>query len=316
MKILFLGFSNFVQNRVLPFLPAANIFSEFAIASRSGDAQVMTSLGATRVYSDYLEALQDFKPDFVYISLVNNLHAEWVEHSLESGAHTIVDKPAVGSLEKAEALLELAANRGLCLAEGLIYTAHPQIEKLTSEFRQAGVSPEKISTTFSFPPFAPENFRNDPALGGGAIEDLGPYAVSIGRLIFGGQPQQFHAAVTGRHPDTGVVTGFSLLLIYPSDRTLVGNFSFETEYRNQLTVFGRGLTVELDRIYTTPDNFENTLRVQRQGEQRQVAVSAANSAILFLQQCVGAVKAGDWTIYSRTMLEDADALQHLRQLTR
>ncbi len=43
--------------------------------------------------------------------------------------------------------------------------------------------PTHITVDFSFPPLDPENFRYKKDLGGGALNDLGPYAVSAGRVF-------------------------------------------------------------------------------------------------------------------------------------
>lgn len=314
MKILFLGLSNFIQNRLLPYLDTAGPFSEIAVASRSASPGACDNFPCvSKLYADYDEAIDGFSPDIIYISLVNNLHAEWVEKGLNYNCHVIVDKPAFLDFSDATRLHALAEEKQLCLAEALVYASHTQIASLLNEFHAESVKPKSIVCTFSFPPFGEDNFRNNAELGGGAAWDLGPYAVSIARFIFNQPLHRLSAVLTSTHPQTGADTGFTLLAACEDGSSMVGHFGFDTQYTNKLLVMGEGMNVEVDRIFTTPYDRVNKLKVQCGGEAYEKNVPPCNAPVRFLDDVASAIRSKSWGQYSSALLDDAKALDLLRK---
>ncbi len=312
MRILFLGFSKFIQTRLLEHLEAGGIFSEIAIASKSASPESCNKFPCiSQFYTDYNNALDAFSPDIVYIALINSLHTEWIEKCLNHDCHVIVDKPACLSLVDAKTMLALADKKQRCLAEALVYESHTQIECLNNQFYQAAIKPQSIVATFSFPPFTDDNFRNKKELGGGAVWDLGPYAVSLGRIIFKAPILSVSATITSTHPQTGVNIGFSLLARYSQGRTLLGHFSFDTEYRNNALVMGSGMNVEINRIFTTPCELSNTLKVQHSGDISELDAPPCNAPVVYLEKVVTAIKNSRWDKYSKTLLDDARTMDLL-----
>jgi NDP-hexose-3-ketoreductase len=312
MRILFLGFSKFVRGKILPFLNPGEIFSKVGVASKSHkNIQDVEFPVITDYFPDYEQAIEAFSPDIVYISLVNNLHAPWIEKCLAHSCHVIVDKPACMNLADANRLLDLADSKQLCLAEALAYAGHPQLESIRTIFANANIKPEKIVTTFSFPPFDNNNFRLQKRLGGGALWDLGPYAVSIGRLLFEEPVDTISAQITNTHAETHVITGFSMLAKFPRGRSVLGHFGFETEYRNTASIMGRGMNIELDRLYTTPYDFSNTLRIHHLGDNSETSVAPCNAPVEFINAVAEAIRQKDWLKYSENLREDALAMEKL-----
>ncbi|HQO38826.1 MAG TPA: Gfo/Idh/MocA family oxidoreductase, partial [Candidatus Omnitrophota bacterium] len=258
MKILVVGYSRFVQNRVMPVLLAHPDISAVDIASRSKPGQVSRARNINEVFDDYDAAFSKSTADVVYVSTVNSAHAGLVKDALSKGKHVIVDKPAFTDLSDAEQVIDRARKSCLCVAEATIYAYHGQITAIKDQFTAAGCAPSRLIAVFSVPPLNADNFRYEAALGGGAMFDLGPYAVSAGRVFFGREePVEIEARVTSRGGKGGVDISFSMLATYPGGRSMVGHFGFDTEYQNHLEVIGPGVSVKADRIFTTPANMEN-----------------------------------------------------------
>ena len=114
--------------------------------------------------------------------------------------------------------------------------------------------PNKITATFSFPPLDKDNFRYYTKYGGGALNDLGPYAVSIGRVIFDSEPCELICRICGRDGKDNIETAFSMLAVYPENRIMVGHFGFESEYKNHINILGLNCSIDSERIFTIPDN--------------------------------------------------------------
>lgn len=310
MKLLLIGYSRIAQKRVLPALAEASI-TGVDVASRTQAAEVALPDGiAGRVFGDYETALSESDADLVYVSTVNSTHAEWAEQALRRGLHVVVDKPACTSLDDAERLLDLAQRNNLCLAESTVYGYHPQIEVARQAFAEVGSHPTKITATFSFPPLPAENFRYRAILDGGALWDLGPYAVTPGRLFFGTEPE-----VVCRVTEWGdeVETAFSVLATYGDGRSTVGHFGFNTGYRNRLDILGPHVTVTIDRVFTTPPDLANKLHVNQRNRPKVITVPPADQFALFLRAVVTAIETGKHESLAEDLLTDARALHRLRQ---
>lgn len=311
MKLLLIGYSRIAQKRVLPALAEANI-TGVDVASRTQVADVALPDGiAGRVYSDYETALSKSDADLAYVSTVNSTHAEWAEQALRRGLHVAVDKPACTSLGDTERLLDLAQRKNLCLAESTVYGYHPQIEVARQVFAEVGSHPTKVVAAFSFPPLPVENFRYRAILDGGALWDLGPYAVTPGRLFFGTEPEEVVCRVTEWGDE--VETAFSVLVTYGDGRSTVGHFGFNTGYRNRLDVLGPHVTVAIERVFTTPSDLANELHVSQRNRPRVITVPPADQFALFLRAVVAAIETGKHGPLAEDMLSDARALHRLRQ---
>jgi len=232
--------------------------------------------------------------------------------ALLSGRHVIVDKPAFLRFDDARRLVDLAAGKDLCLAEATVYASHPQIYMIRNLFQQAGTRPTRLTVSFSFPPLPEENFRYQKHLGGGALFDLGPYAVSPGRLFFDDEPHEVFCRVCTRHPATGVDTAFSVLALYPGGRSMTGHFDFNTEYRNCMNILGPGMSIDIDRVFTTPPGVKNTLAVRSHNTATAATAPAADAFELFMQEVLSAINTHTHQRFADLLLYDATALHRLR----
>src|ERR1700743_1355716 len=225
MILLLLGLSNIAKKRILPAAIAAG-FDTIEVASRTATEDSCIAAGISKVYPSYEAGLAQSRADVVYVTTVNILHAELTETALQRGFHVIVDKPAFLSLSDTQRLLELAARNGWGLAEATVWQYHPAIKAALQICEDEGSRPTQIVSTFSFPPLPESDFRYQADLGGGALWDLGPYAMTPGRVFFSADPIE----VTGRCTSTkdNVETGFSVLGLYPEGASLVGSFGYTT----------------------------------------------------------------------------------------
>ena len=305
-SILFLGYSNLVKGRILPILKNAG-FNEVSIAKYAGqdwdDDYKKCSLPIT-CYDNYDDGLRAFKGDLVYISTVNSTHAEYARKSLGAGFNTIVDKPATLSLSEAESLLTIAKEKKLFLGESTVYLMHPQLSAIKKIYKDNGDEPKLITIHFTMPPFQSNNFRYQKALGGGAIMDTAPYAVSVGRYFFGTLPEKVVCNVSERQED-GLDIEYSLLMSYPNGKTMIGHFGFNTEYINQVHLMGARTNVLCNRIFTIPDNLENELIVNHMNQVSKVKCVKGNNFQLYLEYVQDILHSGDYADAYNAMLLDA-----------
>ncbi|MFZ5638790.1 MAG: Gfo/Idh/MocA family protein [Pseudomonadota bacterium] len=309
MKVLLLGCSSIARRRVLPALAAMG-HERVDIASVSTQATSLAGSPPFRLFRDYATALKRSDADVVYVSLINSLHAKWAAEALRSGYHVVVDKPACLSYGEVASLAELAARERRCLAEALVYPHHPQMAVALRLFEEAGTAPTRIVGTFSFPPLPPGDYRHRRDAGGGALWDLGPYAVSAGRIVFGVPPQDLIGRIAERRGDVDVA--FAMLAGYTGGRDCIGLFGSSTGYVNRLEIMGPDLVVGIDRAFSPPKDIALELSVRRRDAQQRIHVPAADAFERFLGAYFDAVQNGRLDAFIAPMLADADALRTLR----
>ncbi len=305
MQILLLGYSDIARRRVLPALAAHGIVT-IDVASQNAAGVTLPDGVGGRVFRHYREAIAESNADLVWISTVNSQHAELAQAALDAGRDVVIDKPATTSLDEARGLVEIAAKRGRMVAEATVYPFHPQVAAALRLFAEAGSSPTQLLAAFSFPELPPANFRHDPDLGGGAFLDLGPYALSIGRVFFDDRPRQILC-----QPITGD-RGFSLLITYSEGRSLVGHFGTTTGYVNRLLLLGPHVSLTIDRAFTTPPRSICRLEATVANVARTIEVAPADSFAEFFRAVRIALTQGDHQSFLATMLADAEARELCR----
>lgn len=309
-SIMFLGYSNLVKGRILPILKKAG-FTEVSIAKYEGQAwdEDYKNCGLpVTCYDNYEEGLANFKGDVVYVSTVNSTHVQYGKKSLGAGFNTIIDKPATSTFLEAQELVELAKSKGLFVGESTVYLEHPQLTTIKEIFANNGDAPKMLSVHFTMPPFKPENFRYQKALGGGAIMDTAPYAVSVARYFLGGEPDQVFCIVNERQAD-GLDIEYSLLMQYANGKSMIGHFGFNTEYINQVFLMGNRTNVTVNRIFTIPDTMENELVVNHLNETSKVKTPSGNNFELYLAKTLKNIQAYQFGEAYQSLLSDARVKQ-------
>lgn len=292
MKILVLGKSSIFKRRILFAIRKIDAITKIEIASISQKAD----------WGNYAQALEKSQADIVYISLINSLHYKWAKKALDAGMHVIVDKPATSNLKQARQLLSLAKRKKLLLAEAAVYAYHPQIKFL----KNLG-NPNKININFSFPKFENNNYRYSKKAGGGAIEDLGPYAMSVGRLFFASQPKKVLLEVTDNK--NGVPVAFSFFASYPKNKIVIGNCGFNSGYINNAIFIAEDKIVSVDRVFTTPADLENKILVNNKIKK----IKASDSFEVFLKVATDSIAKRNWSAFYKDFINDAMALEMLRK---
>ena len=309
-SIMFLGYSNLIKGRILPILSKAG-FTEVTIAKYSGqswDEDYKKCGLPVTCYDNFEDGLANFKGDLVYISTVNSTHVECAKKSLEAGFNTIIDKPATFTYEEAKELVDFARIKGLFLGESTVYLEHPQLGTVKKIFAGNGDAPKMLTVHFTMPPFKPENFRYQKSLGGGAIMDTAPYAVSVARFFFNAEPEQVFCVVN-ESKDDGLDIEYSLLMQYSNGRSMIGHFGFNTEYINQVFLMGTRTNVTVNRIFTIPDIMENELTVNHMNETKVVKTPAGNNFELYLSGALLTLKSGNYEKAYQALLSDAKVKQ-------
>ncbi|WP_270344804.1 Gfo/Idh/MocA family protein [Enterococcus thailandicus] len=164
-----------------------------AVASRSlAKAQAFaTDYGIEKAYGSYQDLLADDEIDIIYIAVPNRQHLSHLLAALEAGKHVLCEKAiTMNTAELAEAM-KLAEEKGLILAEAMTIFNMPLYQRLHSLVDSKKLGKLKMIQA----PFGsakepdPTNRFFNPDLAGGALLDIGTYAVSFARFFLTAQPE-------------------------------------------------------------------------------------------------------------------------------
>jgi len=211
-----LGAAAIATGRTMPALNEAPSATLLALASRDPDKgrKVASELGIPRVHASYEALLADPEIDAIYVPLPNQLHFEWALRALQAGKHVLCEKPLCISAGQVAQLCAERDRTGKRIEEGFAFRNHPQWAKL-DEIIAAGTIGEvrAVHITLAKQFLDPADVRNDPAAGGGALYDLGSYAISACNLVFKRPPVRVVAALE-HDPAFGIDRLTSALLDY------------------------------------------------------------------------------------------------------
>jgi predicted dehydrogenase len=302
-----LGASRFALMAAIPAMRKAALVDLRALASRSLDkaTQVAASAGVPHAYGSYEELLADAEIEAVYNPLPNNLHVPWSIKAARAGKHVLCEKPIALSAAQAEELAEVQRQTGRIIAEAFMVRHHPQWHKVVQVIGDGRIGDVRaVQIAFSYNNSDPGNIRNQKQAGGGALYDIGCYAINVARLLFAAEPRRV-AGICERDPASGCDRLTSAILDFGSGQA---TFTVGTQHvRHQsVHVFGtRGhLEVEIpfnapydrpckvlvdDGVSMTPDF---AIKQTATEAAEVLAVPAANQYVLQWQAFSAAVRGG------------------------
>ena len=181
---------------VNPAIQASKNGELCAVASRdAGSARAFADQwGIPVAHGSYTALIDDANIDAVYIPLPNSLHHEWSIRAMQAGKHVLCEKPLALTERECLEMVAAAESNGVTFMEAFMYRFHPRTEKVLRLIRDGAVGELKmIQSTFTFRLKDPANIRLDPALGGGALMDVGCYCVNLSRTAAGREPIEAQA---------------------------------------------------------------------------------------------------------------------------
>lgn len=207
-----------------------------AVAARD-EARAKTfaeDFGVEKILESYQEVLDDTDVEAVYNPLPNGLHAVWNLRALEAGKHVLSEKPSVANAEQAREILEAAKSSKVKFMEAFHYRYHPVMEKLLDLVSSGELGTIlHIDIEAGLPLDADNDFRLELDLAGGALMDVGCYAVHALRHLgttLGGEPAVTSATAIESATHPGIDEHMEAHLCYPSGTTgrFVASFGFTT----------------------------------------------------------------------------------------
>jgi len=226
----------------------------FVTGHRDKNLPVAAQMGITpeHVYTyDNFDTIKDNpEVDVIYIVLPNSMHCEYTIRAAKAGKHVLCEKPMANSVEDCQKMIDAckAANRKLMIAYRMQY------EPLTLKLIEMARSADKIGKITKIDALCSADRNNDryenvwriqkPMAGGGALMDMGIYALQSTRYLSGEEPVEVNT--TQYVPPDGGNTG--------PFRDIEKNIVFDVRYPSGLiATVNSSYTIRANRTQLTAE---------------------------------------------------------------
>jgi predicted dehydrogenase len=267
-----LGAARIARHAVIPAIVQSRNGEVWALASRSVErARALAQQhGIPTVHDSYEAVVDDPQVQAVYIPLPNHLHKEWTLRAVRAGKHVLCEKPLALNAGEAQEMANAARQAGVLLMEAFMYRFHPRSRRVKALVEEGAIGdPRLVQATFCIGYVAPGDYRLRPEMGGGALLDVGCYAVSVSRWLLGAEPESVCA--DAEYGPTGIDLTLAGLLRMPEARLAVIASSFKTALQQTYTIAGSEGAIEVREDAFGPGAKETRLILRGLGgEERRV----------------------------------------------
>lgn len=166
-----------------------------------------------KVYDDFHEMFEDPEVDVIYITTPHNTHIDFMEKALKNGKHLLTEKSITLNSDELNHAIEIAKEKGVILAEAMTIFHMPIYRKL-KEIVDSGKLGKVNMITMNFGSFKEYDMTNrffNRNLAGGAMLDIGVYAISFARWFMSSTPTKVKSMV--KPAPTGVDEMATVLLM-------------------------------------------------------------------------------------------------------
>ena len=265
----------------------------YSVANRTHDKAVAFAeqYGISKVYDDMDDVFDDPDVDIIYISTPHNTHIRYLRKALTAGKHVLCEKSITLNTEELEEAVRLAEENHVILAEAMTIYHMPIYRELLKMIDAGELGPLRL-LQMNFGSYKEYDMRNrffNRDLAGGALLDIGVYALSFCRMFFSSTPTEVVSQV--KFAETGVDEQASILLKNKEEEMATVLLSLHAKQPKRGTVvfdngyitmmeYPRGMKAE---ITYTEDGHTETLE----------AGDTANALLYEVEDMEEAVRTGD-----------------------
>jgi predicted dehydrogenase len=263
-----LGTARIARNHVFAAIRDAELCELTAVASRDrqrGEAAA-ADYGIERVFDSYEALLADPDIDAVYLPLPNDLHARWIQAAADAGKHVLCEKPLALDAAQAEAMAAYCRERDVLLMEAFMYRFHPAWTEARSLLADGAIGRlQELEVWFAFrSDLEATDYRMTMARGGGAMLDVGCYAVNLSRWLLGDDPDTVMAAA--RLDASGEIDlSYSAILDYGDARTTF-TVGMTQEPDHHVRLHGTGGWLSIADPFNCPATHRTTITISSGGD--------------------------------------------------
>jgi predicted dehydrogenase len=230
-----------------------------AVASRDAGraAEFASRHGIPTSYGDYEQLVADAEVDVVYIAPPHTEHKRLALLAIAAGKHVLIEKPMAISEADAREIFAAASAAGVFAMEALWTRFLPQTTVIRQLLDDGVLGPLRLATAEFGEVFGydPTSRAFDPALGGGALLDIGIYSLWWTTFTLGSPTS---VATFGSLAPTGVEEQMTVVTQHDPAALGVATATMMASTPNLAAVTGEAGRIELDRPWWEPGGFRLT----------------------------------------------------------
>ena len=257
--------------------------------------------GVQKVFESFEEVCADPAVDIIYISTPHNTHIQFLRKALAAGKHVLCEKSITLNSEELEEAVQLAKEHGVVLAEAMTIYHMPIYQELLKK-AESGELGELRIMQMNFGSYKEYNMQNrffNRNLAGGALLDIGVYALSFVRMFFSSCPDRIQSQV--KFAPTGVDEQAGILLMNPEHEMATVTLSLHAKQPKRGMISFDKAYVEM---YEYPRGQKAVITYTEDGHTEEITAGATADALLYEVEDMERAVAGDPEIMKLTYTED------------
>lgn len=265
----------------------------YAVANRTHEKAIAfaNKYDVQKVYDGIDDMFGDEDVDIIYITSPHNTHYAFMEKALQHGKHLLVEKSITLNSRELDSMIALANQKQLIMAEAMTIWHMPIYKKLWDIVKSNQLGKvQMITVNFgSFKEYDMNNRFFNMNLAGGAMLDIGVYALSIVRSFMDETPtdivSQWKASPTGSDEQA------TILLKNKQDQMATVALSMHSRQPKRAMISCEKGYIE---IMEYPRADKAVLVDAETGEKTEVECGDTSNALYYeMQDMEAAVKTGD-----------------------
>ena len=277
-----------VNERLMPAIVQSELGELISIGSRRPGASKECLLKHLPKYEDRVSCFDGFdqvinheKVDAIYIPLANEEHTEVALKAIRAKKHVLIEKPMTIKSEEVKILIEEASKNNVKIMEGFMYVFHPQFDRIMNTIKSNILGDINYThSMFSFPIQPARFYRINRSMenGGGALWDIGPYAIHTIRQCFKENPLRVKAIANLNEHGADIAT--SGLIDFGNSKRATFDISFKCTRRSEFEAFGPLGRVKCPIVWQPDDKQAKIILNTENSGLKEEVVPAANHFIL------------------------------------
>ncbi|MBQ0064135.1 MAG: Gfo/Idh/MocA family oxidoreductase [Firmicutes bacterium] len=252
----------------------------YSVANRTHEKGVKFAekYGIEKVYDTIDEVFEDENVDIIYISTPHNTHINFLRKALKAGKHVLCEKSITLNSEELEEANQLAKENHVVFAEAMTIFHMPLYKEINQFIKNNELgNPSLLTLNFgSFKEYDMNNRFFNRNLAGGALLDIGVYALSFARWFMSEKPEEVLSQV--KLAPTGVDEKVGLLLKNSKDEMATIMLSMHTKQpKRGIVAYEKGYL----EVMEYPRSANASFTFTDNGKRVEIASGKRENALLY-----------------------------------
>ena len=207
--------------------------------------------GIPHAHGSYEDLVADDEVDAVYVATPHSRHAQDALLAIAAGKHVLVEKAFTITADEARTVVDAARRADVAVMEAMWTRFLPQMTMIRELVAEGRIGRPRLveATHHQALPDDPTHRLNDPALGGGAVLDLGVYPISFAIDVLGAPTA---VAAAGTLSDQGVDTQMGVVMTHEGGTQSTVHFALDVRSPNTASIIGEDGRIDVDATWYTP----------------------------------------------------------------